>query len=235
MHKYEKIRAELIQRINTQVWAAGETIPHEDDLATEFAVARGTIRQALSSLVEAGLLDKKRKAGTRVTYPKLYDSKLRIPFIRQEVEQRGGVYRYQLLKRATSKLELRALCLHLCDGRPYQLERRLINLEAIPSASNADFKRVSPNEWLLEHQLFSSADTSLRAETPTEDDAKFLNLSDGEPVFTIRRETRLDGMWLARSRLSHPGNSFEIKTEAEHRGMLDMTLPKARNRPSRAM
>lgn len=211
MHKYEKIRMELTRRINTQVWPVGSAIPHEDELAAEFNVARGTIRQALSSLVNAGFLEKKRRAGTRVAYPKVHASTLRIALVRDEIEHRGRSYGYRLIEHRVRKTERRVLCLHLSDGAPYQLEDRTINLSSIPSAATVDFANVSPNEWLLQQQPYSRVKTSLSAATPNEHDIAHLSLSPAEPVFVVRRETYLDGEWLTRVRLSHPGNAYEIE------------------------
>ena len=222
MHRYEEIRAELIQRINAQTWPAGYLLPHEEDLAASFGVARGTIRKALSSLVDAGLIERKRRAGSRVARRTAHASTLRIPNIRQEIESRGGRYTYHLIsgepeRQAPEGLRgakvRHVLCLHLRDGAPYQLEDRLINLDAIPTAANADFRRISPNEWLIAEQPYSAVRTTLRAQKPSHTDARYLHLGGGEPVFVIERQTQLGGVALTDVRLSLPGTAFEITTE----------------------
>jgi len=47
-------------------WRVGETLPTEDELCATFGVSRGTVRQALSHLVQDGLLVRRRRSGTRV-------------------------------------------------------------------------------------------------------------------------------------------------------------------------
>jgi GntR family transcriptional regulator len=47
-------------------WPIGGRIPNVDELASEFAVARGTIRDALGMLEEEGLLERLRAKGTFV-------------------------------------------------------------------------------------------------------------------------------------------------------------------------
>ncbi len=47
-------------------WRLGETLPAEDELARTLGVSRGTVRQALSRLVEEGLLVRHRRSGTQV-------------------------------------------------------------------------------------------------------------------------------------------------------------------------
>ena len=47
-------------------WPPGALIPGEEALAQEFGVARATVNRALSELARAGVLERRRKAGTRV-------------------------------------------------------------------------------------------------------------------------------------------------------------------------
>lgn len=214
MHKYEKIRLELTRRINSQAWPVGASIPHEDELATEFNVARGTIRQALSSLVEAGFLEKRKRAGTRVAYPRDHASTLRIALVREQVEQGGHAYGYRLLRDENGDGVRRILCLHLKDREPFQLEDREISLGGIPSAAGADFSNISPNEWLLLQQPYSRVQTELRASAPNRHDSKHLDLKRGEPVFLVIRETYLDDVWLTRVRLSHAASAYAIRMDS---------------------
>jgi DNA-binding FadR family transcriptional regulator len=52
--------------IVTGDYAPGETIPGEFDLADRFGVARNVIREALRMLTAKGLIESRRKTGTRV-------------------------------------------------------------------------------------------------------------------------------------------------------------------------
>lgn len=47
-------------------WRVGERIPTESELVAEFAVGRNTVREALQSLVHAGMLDRQQGRGTFV-------------------------------------------------------------------------------------------------------------------------------------------------------------------------
>lgn len=64
---YHQIRRTIRHWILDKHYWAGEKIPTENELAKVFEVNRMTIRQALSSLVAEGLLNRKRGAGTFVT------------------------------------------------------------------------------------------------------------------------------------------------------------------------
>ena len=63
---WEAIHANVLQRIRTREWGPGALIPTEEALAREFGCARATVSRALREVAAAGLLERRRKAGTRV-------------------------------------------------------------------------------------------------------------------------------------------------------------------------
>ena len=65
--RYGKLALALRDRILQGEWAPGEVIPAESTLAQSYGVALGTIRQALSLLVEDGVLQRRQGKGTFVT------------------------------------------------------------------------------------------------------------------------------------------------------------------------
>ena len=82
MAGWEEIRAEVLARIRARAWPLGTLIPGEEALAAEFGVARATVNRALSELARAGVLERKRKAGTRVVALPVRKATLDIPVIR---------------------------------------------------------------------------------------------------------------------------------------------------------
>lgn len=64
---YHQIRRTIKHWILDKHYCPNDKIPPEHDLASQFEVNRMTIRQALSSLVDEGLLIRKRGEGTFVT------------------------------------------------------------------------------------------------------------------------------------------------------------------------
>ncbi len=89
LQSWEAIRAEVLNRIRTRVWPPGALIPSEEALAEEFGCARATVNRALRELADAGVLERKRKAGTRVAALPVRKATLDIPVIRQEIAARG--------------------------------------------------------------------------------------------------------------------------------------------------
>lgn len=90
MKGWEAIRDEVMGRVRARRWPPGALIPNEKVLATEFGVARATVNRALRELAEAGVLERRRRAGTRVAALPVRKATLDIPVIRQEVDPRGG-------------------------------------------------------------------------------------------------------------------------------------------------
>lgn len=65
--RYGQLAQALRDRILQGEWAPGDVLPAESALAQSYGVALGTIRQALSLLVEDGVLQRRQGKGTFVT------------------------------------------------------------------------------------------------------------------------------------------------------------------------
>ena len=214
---FRDVKAEILRRITQQEWVPGALLPGEVDLAAEFAVARATVNRAMRELTEEGLLERRRKAGTRVRPSPLRAARFEIPLVRAEIEATGAAYGYRLLSRAeavvpndqAARLGLcqgaRALhltCLHLAGSAPYQHEDRWINLAAQPGAAAEDFSQSGPNEWLIRAVPFSEVEISFLASAASGDVALALGMQPGEPVFAVERTTWWQGHSVTFVRLS---------------------------------
>ena len=56
---YMKIHDQIKKDIDESRWKIGERLPSERDLAEQFQVSRMTLRQAISLLVEEGVLERR--------------------------------------------------------------------------------------------------------------------------------------------------------------------------------
>ena len=203
-HPWQTIRHEVIRRISERIWPPGTLIPSEHELAREFGCARATVNRALRELAEGGLLDRRRKAGTRVAVAPVRKAKLDINVIRFDVERRGASYRHSLIERrrtspsepvrsrlklghAADMLYLRAL--HLADEHPCIYEERWIHLAAAPEMLEVDLESISANEWLVRNLPFSSGDIALSAANASAREAALLETSQGQALFVVERTT----------------------------------------------
>ncbi len=222
---WEAIRDEVKRRIRVRVWVPGDVIPSEADLAQEFGCARGTINRALADLAGAGLLERRRRAGTRVALLPIRHARFAIPVIRAEIEARGQLARHQLLACDTLPAPVpvaarmgRALeghliyieTLHLADGQPFAHEARWLNPAVLPDPM-PDFARLSVNEWLVANVAFSTGDIAFAAEAAGSRVAQVLGVAVGAPLFITERLTRGQEAAITFVRLSHvPG--YRIQT-----------------------
>lgn len=63
---YIKIHDAIKKDIDHGVWPIGSRLPSERDLAEHFSVSRMTLRQAITLLVEEGILERRIGSGTYV-------------------------------------------------------------------------------------------------------------------------------------------------------------------------
>ncbi|MEN8741285.1 MAG: GntR family transcriptional regulator, partial [Phaeobacter gallaeciensis] len=90
---FQDIRDEVLRRIQDRVWDQGALLPTEQELSEEFGCARATVNRALRELAERGIIDRKRKSGTRVAIAPVKQARLEITVTRQQVEDMNAVYR----------------------------------------------------------------------------------------------------------------------------------------------
>ena len=226
MTGWEDIRAEVLRRIRARDWPPGALIPGEEALAQEFGVARATVNRALTALAEAGVIERKKRAGTRVAALPVRRARLEIPVIRLDVLGRGLAYDFQLLAdegipapaTVAARLGLpkgqgmRYLeTLHRAAGRPFVLETRWLNPAVLPSPP-PDFARTSANEWLVTHVSLVSGDIAFTAEPATAREAEALGVPPGTALLVAERTTRGVAGPVTLVRLAHaPGHRVQME------------------------
>lgn len=213
---YHNIKAEVLNRIRTNIWPPGANLPGEIDLAKEFGCARATVNRAMRELVDEGILERKRKAGTKVKSSPTRRAQFSIPIIREEITNTGANYRYVLVERQVIKAPgwlraridipknasvLHIRCMHYSGSNPYQFEDRWINLVAVPNAADCDFEDIGPNEWLVREVPFTEGELVFSATNASNDIANFLNTNDAAAIFTVERTTWLDKTGVTYARL----------------------------------
>lgn len=63
---YIQIRDQIKEEIDKGLWKIGSRLPSERDLASQFSVSRMTLRQAITILVEEGIVERRVGSGTYV-------------------------------------------------------------------------------------------------------------------------------------------------------------------------
>lgn len=219
--KAQLIAAEVRRRIVDREWRQGDRIPDEADLAVEFRVARATVNKALQLLADEGLLDRKRRAGTHVAINPVRKTTFNIPIIRKQIESAGMVYGHRVIAQRDSPIpeavadriglpvgrvltHLRAV--HYGDGQPFQFEDRWINRAVLPQMTQADFRAVNANEWLVQNAPYLRADVDFSAANADARDARMLQVRRGQALLVLHRSTWNDQGPITTVRLAcHPG------------------------------
>ena len=214
--RYHDIKAIVLTRIRGNIWPPGGNLPGEIELAKEFGCARATVSRAMRELVEEGILERKRKAGTKVKSSPTQRALFSIPIVREEITNAGKKYRYMLIERTIlpapgwlrARLDVKKnqpvlylRCMHYADSNPYQLEDRWINFAAVPNAADFDFEEIGPNEWLVREVPFTGGELIFSATNASNEVANYLNTSEGTAVFTVERSTWLDKVSVTYARL----------------------------------
>jgi GntR family histidine utilization transcriptional repressor len=162
------------------------------------------VNRALRTLAEIGLLDRRRKAGTRVALHPVSKATLSIPLIRNEIEASGKLYGYHLLSQkaepapalVTKQFALKAdaplrhvIALHMADSTPYVLENRWINSTVMPHLADVSFTKLSANEWLLRNTPSTHGDIVFGAKNASQFEAVHLATKPDIALFVISRTT----------------------------------------------
>lgn len=202
--KARLIANEVRRRIFELEWRQGDRIPDEAQLAIEFDAARATVNKALQLLADEGLLDRRRRAGTRVTVNPVRKATFSIPIVREQIEQAGMAYSHRIVAQRRSPIpadiaarlglpegevlvHLRAV--HYGNGRPYQLDDRWINVRAAPGLEQANFRELNANEWLVRNAPYLRAELAFSAENADLRDARLLQTRRGQALLVMRRTT----------------------------------------------
>jgi GntR family transcriptional regulator, histidine utilization repressor len=213
---YRDVKREVFTRIRANEWGPGGLLPGEVELAAEFGCARATVNRAMQELSNDGIIERRRKGGSRVKPAPSRQVTFEIPRVRAEIEAKGADYHYSLISTAVVTapdwLQLRLAlpaaarvrhveCLHHADGAPYQFEDRWINLAAVPRAERADFSAISPNEWLVSEVPYTTAEVRFSAAAADSPVAAHLKTAPGASIFLAERTTWLSDQPVTNVRL----------------------------------
>ncbi|MEJ5081738.1 MULTISPECIES: histidine utilization repressor [unclassified Ochrobactrum] len=222
---HQRILDDIETRIISGEWQPGHRIPFEHELTEYYNCSRMTVNKALTQLAKAGLIERKRRSGSFVSFPQSQAAILEIHDIRDEVAALGQPYRFELLKRNerlsgpadarhidiprhTPLIEL--VCRHYAGKRVFALEERFISLTAVPSAAETDFAEHSPGPWLVSCVPWSNAQHSIRAVVSTDENAATLGVPAGSPCLVVERQTWNADQPVTHVRFTYPGDSHAL-------------------------
>lgn len=205
-----RIRAELEAPIRSGAWPPGHRLPVEHELMARFGCSRATVSKAVASLVAAGLVERRKRAGSFVAQPRLHGPMLQIPDIAQVLEARGERYRFVLESRRVANGRLHLSGLHFANDRPFAHEDREISLAQVPEATDVDFGIHAPGSWLLLHAPWAEAQHCVSAVNPPAGIARRLGLANRTACLRIARTTYRDDAVVTEVVQHFPGDRYDL-------------------------
>jgi DNA-binding GntR family transcriptional regulator len=198
---YFQIAQQLERAITDGSLLAGDRIANEITLASQLGLSRPTMRQALQSLVDKGLLVRKRGVGTQVVQSPIRRS-VELTSLHDDLLAAGKAPRTTLLRldrgevdpEASVELQLPARApvwrlerLRLIGEQPLALLSNVIPADVVDLA-DADFAATGLYEYFRACGLhIRVAHQSMGARRAAESEARLLGIGKGDPVLTMRR------------------------------------------------
>src|ERR1700722_6037878 len=191
---YAQVENVIIDRISNGSWPPDSRLPSEDSLVQEYAVSRTTIRAAIQSLVQRGLVEIRRGKGTFVTHPKITEDMQAIgrhataKVLDQQVVAANQVVARELALPQGAPV-VRIQRVRLADGMPLSFDETYLAKE-MGEKVMADNLETEPIFSLLERKYSTplvEAEYRLEAVCADGPVAKALGIGVGSAVFLIER------------------------------------------------
>ena len=198
--RYLEIAADLRKRVEAGEFSAGGVLPSEADLTRAYGASRVTVRKALESLREGGLVDSRQGFGWFVAVDRVRQSLAQLSTIERDLAERGVVTERQILDFAFVAASahvrgvlgvdhvLRVRRLNLADGSPFARVTVWCPAELGASLSRADVA-ARPFYDLLPVEIGGATQT-IGAALAESADANVLAVPVGSPVLRCERVTR---------------------------------------------
>ena len=202
---YMQIKELFVSHISAGQWSPGEVIPSEIQLAQDLGVSQGTVRKAITELVEDNVLTRKQGLGTFVAF---HDSHRALFHFFHIVDNKGlkvlpdsttlSCRRKRASRKESSRLKLAPGTSIVSIERIRKFDDQPIMLEtiALPSTLFGELGKLGacdlPNMlYELYEKKFGitvhSAQEQLRAVAASDHDASLLNVPSGAPLLEIER------------------------------------------------
>jgi GntR family histidine utilization transcriptional repressor len=223
--RYQQVKNFIAGNIQNGTWRAGDRLPSESELVARFGIARMTVNRALRELVEQGRITRMAGVGSFVADEKPQGNLLQIARLSDDIRRRGHDYRCQMVtvERISASLDIaaalglhtgesvfHAVCVHLEDGVPIQLEDRFVNPRMAPDFGQQDFSQEQPSDFLVRTVLFDQMEHVVDAVLPTREQADLLQMDASQPCLLLTRRTWMRDVPITLVRCLHPGARYRL-------------------------
>lgn len=227
---YIKIHDRLKEEIQQGVWKVGDRLPSERELSVKFGVSRMTLRQAIQTLADEGIIERKIGSGTYVarekvqekmsgttSFTEIMESQQRVPSSKTisffvSPPSSSEMEKLQLQK---NDLILKMERIRYADGVPICFE-----VASIPNALVAEFSKSEITDSFYrtleekgKHKI-GQANQTVTAVLAAEQIAEYLDIRRGDAILRLRQVSYLeDGQPFEYVRTQYVGSRFEFYLE----------------------
>ncbi|MFC6324067.1 GntR family transcriptional regulator [Companilactobacillus baiquanensis] len=227
---YIQIHNRIRKEIELGKWTVGERIPSERQLAEDFSVSRMTLRQAIQTLVDEGILQRQVGSGTYVASSKVQEKMSGTTSFTEITEGQGKkpsskTVSYHTADPSMSEIEklqlsdgeqiLRMERIRYADKQPICFEVTTIPIKIVDNLDKNDitsslYKALEDKAGLK----LGSASQTVSAMLASEKIATLLNVKRGSAILRLRQITTLDdGRPFEYVRSQYAGDRFEFYLE----------------------
>src|ERR1700730_2322212 len=207
---YAQVENVIIDRISDGSLTPGPRLPSEEDLVQHHAVSRTTIRAAIQSLVQRGLVEIRRGKGTFVTQPKITQELTELTGFVEDMQALGRQPTARLLDKrivaadeavahqlalAPGTLVVRLQRVRLADGVAMSFDETYLPRDIGEKVADNDLE-AEPVFALLEEKYDTplvEAEYKLEAAAADLIAAEALQVPTGSPIFLIERTSYTTG------------------------------------------
>ena len=227
---YIQIEEIIKQRIDLEEYRIGETIPSERELSLQFKVSRMTVRQAITNLVNSGLLYREKGKGTYVANPKLEQPLQGLTSFTEDMRARGLEPSSKVLRfeKITPPMDIArdlmispeeevffVVRIRNADAQPMAIERTYIPVKIYPQL---DEQQLMGSLYALiettSHQKIGNAIQQMEAAIVSKEDSKLLQIHQTAPVLIIKRTSYLsDGKPFELVRSTYRADRYKFTSE----------------------
>jgi GntR family histidine utilization transcriptional repressor len=235
MALYQQIKDYISRKIQDGSLRPGHRLPSESELVAQFGMSRMTVNRALRELAEQGRIVRVAGVGSFVAEEKPQSTLLQIADLADEIRRRGHDYRWEVItiERISASMEVatwldlqmgesvfHAVCVHLENDVPIQLEDRYVNPRVIPDFAKQDFFEMPPSKFLTRNVPYDQMEHVVDAVLPTPEQAEQLAMPVTQPCLQLTRRTWTRGMPVTVVRFLHPASRFRLgsrfRTDGNH-------------------
>ncbi len=204
--RYRQLKKILEERVRSGEFAPGARFPTEQELCRAYGLSRGTVRQAIDKLVNAGLLRREQGRGTFVNAPQRTPVFFRLAGFDEEMKARGLHPSAKLLSRRAlpasrevarhlkipvGEKTIEIVRLRLADGKPMAYETRFLRYKLCPQLLEEDLENQSIHALLIDKYNIPlrRARYTIEARTLSKKEAAHLQSEPGAAGFAVERVT----------------------------------------------